>query len=70
MTLQTLIKKRFSLTCQIPLQMPIGKQLFFSSGNDLDLRKNVDSAQKSEKILPAFYVTTKPSIGNGLLVFA
>ena len=44
MTLQTLIKKSFFLTCQIPLQMPIGKQLFFSSGNDLNLRKNADSA--------------------------
>ena len=65
MTLQTLIKTSFSLTCQIPFQMPIGKQLFFSSRNDLDFRKNADSAQKSEKILLAFYVTTKPSKDNG-----
>ena len=50
--------------------MPIRKQLFFSSRNDLDLRENVDSAQKCEKILLAFYVTTKPSKGNGLSVFA
>ena len=70
MTLQTLIKTSFSLTCQIPLQMPIGKQLFFSSRNGLDLRENAGSAQKCENILFTFYVTTKPSKGNGLLVFA
>ena len=70
MTLQTLLHKRFSLTREISLQTPIGKQLFFSSRNDLHLRKNADSAQKCEKILLAFYVTTKPSKGNGLSVFA
>ena len=46
------------------------KLLFFSSRNDRDMRKNADSAQKCEKILLAFYVTTKPSKGNGLSVFA
>ena len=70
MTLQTLFKKSFSLTHSIPLQMPIGKQLFSSSQNDLDLRKNTDSAQKCEKILLTFYVTAKPLEGNGLPVFA
>ena len=64
MTLQTLFKKSFSLTCSILLQTPFGKQLFFSSRNDLDLHKNADSAQKCEKILLAFYVTAKPSKGN------
>ena len=50
--------------------MPIGKQLFFSNQNDLNLRKNADSEQKCEQILLAFYVTTKTSKGNGLSVFA
>ena len=69
MTSQTLIKKFFSLTCQIPLQMPIGKSLFFSSRNDLDLGENADSPQKCEKILLAFYVTTKSLKRNGSSVF-
>ena len=70
MTLQTLFKNSFSLTFLIPLQTPIEKQLFFSSRNNLNLRKNADSAQKCEKILLAFYVTTGPSKGNGLSAFA
>ena len=49
MTLQTIFKTSFSLTRQIPLQMSIGKQLFFSCRNDPDLRKIVDSAQECEK---------------------
>ena len=52
------------------MQALIGKQLFFSSRNDLDLSKNADSARKCEKNLFAFYVATKASKGNGLSVFA
>ena len=70
MTLQTSFKNFFSLTRLIPLQTPIGKQFFFSSRNDLDLRKNTDSVQKCEKILLALYGTTEPSKGNDLSVFA
>ena len=70
MTLQILFKKIFSLTSYISLQTLIRKQLFFSSRNDLDLRKNADSVQKCEKNSLTFYVTTKLSKGNDLSVFA